>query len=152
MAAPPHHDHPLPTVDVILEFGGGVVLIERRNPPPGWALPGGFLDAGECAEDGAIREAREETGLAVELRLLLGVYSDPRRDPRGPTLGTVYVGVGHGTLAAADDAADARVFALDDLPAQIAFDHRLILDDYRRWKRDGTLPPPRPLMGGGGPT
>lgn len=140
--------HPLPTVDLIIEVDDGIVLIERRNPPPGWALPGGFLDAGECAEDGALREAREETGLEVELTALLGVYSDPDRDPRGPTLSTVYVGVARGMPAAADDAADARVFAPDALPTPLAFDHARILDDYRAWKRDGTRPPPRPLTGG----
>lgn len=136
--------NPTPTVDVIVELDDGVVLIERKNAPLGWALPGGFVDEGERVEDAAIREVAEETGLEVELRVLLGVYSDPARDPRQHNLSVVYVGLGRGRPEGRDDAARAQVFALDALPAPLCFDHALILDDYRRWKREGVLPAPRP--------
>jgi ADP-ribose pyrophosphatase YjhB (NUDIX family) len=133
---------PRATVDVVIELAGGIVLIRRRNPPPGWALPGGFVDAGERAEDAARREMREETSLEVELVALLGVYSDPRRDPRGPTISTVYVGRSDGTPRAADDAADLGVFTEDTLPAPLAFDHAQILADYFRFRRTGERPRP----------
>ena len=126
------------TVDVVIEIprpvGAGIVLIRRKNPPPGWALPGGFVDTGERVEEAARREAREETGLEVVLRALLGVYSDPARDPRHHTASVVYVGEGSGVLQGADDAAEARVFdPRGDLPS-LAFDHREIISDYIRWK------------------
>jgi len=133
---------PLATVDVIIEIDGGIVLIRRRNPPPGWALPGGFVDPGETVAQAARREAKEETGLDVELSELLGVYSDPKRDPRGLfTIGTVFVGRASGTPVGGDDAADARVFPLDALPPDIAFDHPTIIDDYRRLRAGGGRPP-----------
>jgi len=136
---------PAPTVDVVIELeSGGIVLIERKHPPPGWALPGGFVDYGERAEDAARREAREETGLDVELTALLGVYSDPARDPRGHTLSAVYVGRAHGAPRASDDAANAGVFDESTLPAPIAFDHATILADYFRFRRTGRPPAPRP--------
>jgi len=127
--------NPVPTVDIIIEFEGGIVLVERANPPHGWALPGGFIDYGESAESAAAREALEETGLELEGLRQFHVYSDPTRDPRCHTLTTVFVARGAGTLAAGDDAADARVFALGELPAEIAFDHSTIIEDYRagRW-------------------
>ena len=131
------HRNPVPTVDIIIERQGGIVLIERRNPPPGWALPGGFIDRGESAEDAAVREAREETGLTlVDLRQF-HVYSDPARDPRLHTITTVFVARGSGELSAGDDAADARVFDPAGLPGQVAFDHREIITDYisGRWDR-----------------
>lgn len=140
--------NPTPTVDVIIELDGGVVLIERRNEPKGWALPGGFVDEGERVEDAAIREAAEETGLEVSLQVLLGVYSDPARDPRQHNLSVVFVATGQGQPEGHDDAARAEVFALDALPSPLCFDHALILDDYRRWKTEGTLPPPRPTQAG----
>src|SRR5713226_4427364 len=90
--------------DVIVEIGDRVVLIERKNFPPGWAIPGGFVDYGETVEQAAVREAREETSLQVELRALLGVYSRPDRDPRGQTIGIVYIGIASGQPKAADDA------------------------------------------------
>ena len=122
--------NPLPTVDIIIEYGGGVVLIRRRNPPHGWAIPGGFVDWGESLEEAAVREAREETGLTVRLTRQMHTYSDPDRDPRFHTITTVYVAEGSGELEAADDAAEAGVFQPEDLPDDIAFDHRDILKDY----------------------
>ena len=100
--------NPFPTVDIIIEIEGGIVLIKRRNPPPGWAIPGGYVDYGETVEEAAVREAKEETGLDVRLTHLLGVYSDPGRDPRHHSISTVYVAVATGTPVADDDAADAE--------------------------------------------
>ena len=124
--------NPFPTVDIIIEVEGGIVLIKRRNPPPGWAIPGGFVDYGETVEDAAVREAKEETGLDVRLTRLLGVYSDPERDPRSHTISTVFVGTASGTPVADDDAADTGIFTECTLPEKIAFDHRVILEDYFR--------------------
>lgn len=135
-------DHPRPTVDVIIEVTGGIVLIRRRRPPEGWAIPGGFVDVGECVEDAARREMREETSLDVELLALLGVYSDPARDPRGHTISTVFVGRVAGTPRAADDAAEIDVFDEQHLPAPLAFDHARILGDYFRYRRTGDRPRP----------
>ena len=122
--------NPFPTVDIIIEVEGGIVLIKRKNPPPGWAIPGGFVDYGESVEAAAVREAKEETGLEVKLVSLLGVYSDPRRDPRSHTISTVFVATAQGVPVADDDAADAGVFTQSNLPEEIAFDHRKILEDY----------------------
>lgn len=133
--------NPSPTVDVIIYHPErGVVLIERKNPPHGYALPGGFVDEGECAEAGAVREMREETSLDVTLTGLLGVYSDPTRDPRSHNLGVVYVGstACPDALCAGDDAASAAFHSLDALPDTMAFDHRKILEqfkDYLKGKR-----------------
>ena len=124
------HKNPFPTVDIIIEVEGGIVLIERKNPPYGWAIPGGFVDYGETVEAAAVREAKEETGLVVRLTGLLGVYSDPTRDPRSHTISTVFVASAAGRPVADDDAADAGVFTEDTLPGDIAFDHREILEDY----------------------
>lgn len=133
---------PLVTVDIIIETGGGIVLVRRRNPPHGWALPGGFVDPGESVAQAARREAKEETGLDVELTELLGVYSDPKRDPRGLfTASTVFIGRATGRPAGGDDAAEARVIALDALPPDIAFDHPTIIDDYRRYRAGLGRPP-----------
>jgi 8-oxo-dGTP diphosphatase len=124
---------PLLTVDVVIELadrmGRPIVLIERRNPPSGYALPGGFVDVGETVEAAAVRESREETGLEVTLTRLLGVYSDPARDPRGHTASVVYVGEARGEPRAGDDA--ARVIVADPRdPPPLAFDHARILAEY----------------------
>ena len=124
---------PLLSVDVVIELidrdARPIVLIERRYEPFGWALPGGFVDVGETVEQAAVREAREETGLQVELQSLLGCYSDPRRDPRGHTVSIVYVATARGEPEARDD---ARTVALADpaAPPALVFDHARILADY----------------------
>ncbi len=124
------HRNPFPTVDIIIETGQGIVLIRRKNPPFGWALPGGFVDYGESLENAAIREAREETSLIVDNLILLGCYSDPSRDERMHTISTVFVARGHGIAKADDDAAGLEIFSLDNLPKELCFDHARILDDY----------------------
>ena len=134
------------TADVIIEINDGIVLIERRNPPPGWAIPGGFVDMGESLEQAALREAREETGLSVTLRALLGIYSDPLRDPRGPTVTAVYVGTASGEPKAGDDAGALRVVQPGDRSIELAFDHRQILDDYIEFRRTGERPDPATML------
>jgi 8-oxo-dGTP diphosphatase len=122
--------NPFPTVDIIIELEGGIVLIERRNKPLGWALPGGFVDYGESLESAAVREAREETSLEISNLRLLGCYSDPARDDRMHTISTVYIAKGYGIPIAADDALNLAIFRLDSLPEQLCFDHAKILADY----------------------
>lgn len=122
--------NPFPTVDIIIEVDGGIVLVKRKNPPYGWALPGGFVDYGESLESAAVREAREETGLDISNLRLVGCYSSPDRDPRHHSISTAFSATGHGIPCAADDAADLRLFSLDNLPEILCFDHRKILDDY----------------------
>jgi len=126
--------NPFPTVDIIIEVEGGIVLIERKNPPHGWAIPGGFLDWGESVENCAVREAKEETGLAVHLEELFYVYSRPDRDPRHHTITTVFIASAKGRPVAADDAGKAGVFTAGNLPS-LAFDHGQILEDYFRFKK-----------------
>ncbi|MBA4393807.1 MAG: purine-nucleoside phosphorylase, partial [Desulfobacca sp.] len=125
------YKNPVPTVDVIIELPGGkIVLIQRKKPPFGWALPGGFVDVGESLEEAAVREAREETSLEVSLVRQLHTYSRPDRDPRGHTISTVFIAQAQGTPQAADDAQGIGVFDRLSLPFPLAFDHHQILNDY----------------------
>ena len=129
------YKNPAPTVDVIIQIetsGGetGIILIERRNPPFGWALPGGFVEYGETVEDAAVREAREETSLAIELVRQFHTYSDPARDPRGHTISTVFIARAGGIPVAGDDAGGVGIFRRKDISFPLAFDHRKILDDF----------------------
>lgn len=127
--------NPFPTVDIIIELDNGIVLIERKNEPMGWALPGGFVDYGESLESAAIREAREETSLEVTDLRLLGCYSDPARDKRMHTISVVYCASAVGIPYAADDAQNVEVFSLDALPDRLCFDHARILSDYATAKK-----------------
>ncbi len=121
---------PVVTVDAIIETAGGIVLIKRKNPPAGWAIPGGFVDYGETLEEAVCREMEEETGLNVNLSRQFHTYSDPQRDPRHHTISTIFIATASGKPNAGDDAKEARVFTKDNLPEDIAFDHRQILEDY----------------------
>jgi len=134
---------PLVAVDILVELDEKILLIERKNPPHGWALPGGFVDVGESPARAAVREAKEETSLDVELVAQLHAYGAPDRDPRGHTISIVYVATARpgATPRAADDAKHLATFALDALPP-LAFDHARILADYQRWKDGGTHPGP----------
>jgi ADP-ribose pyrophosphatase YjhB (NUDIX family) len=122
--------NPLPTADLIIEVDEGIILINRKNPPEGWALPGGFVDYGESVESAAMREAKEETGLDAQLIRQFHTYSDPKRDPRHHTITTVFIARAQGDAVAGDDAKEIGVFRRDNLPEMIAFDHRDILNDY----------------------
>ena len=125
------YKNPVPAVDLIIEIEGkGLGLIERLNPPPGWALPGGFVEVGESLEQAAVREAKEETCLDVELLGQFHTYSDPNRDPRMHCISTVFVARATGTPKAEDDAKSVAVYPKDQLPDILAFDHRQILEDY----------------------
>lgn len=132
---PIKYKNPLLTVDVIIEIGAGIVLIERKNPPFGWALPGGFVDYGETLEAAARREAFEETGLQITLAGQLHTYSDPARDPRHHTVSTVFIASATGEPKGGDDAKRAAIFTRDKLPP-LAFDHGKILDDYYKTRRN----------------
>lgn len=131
---------PLLTVDIIIRFQNGIVLIERKNPPPGWALPGGFVDVDESVETAAIREAKEETSLDVKLIEQFHVYSNPDRDPRFHTASVVFIAEGRGVLKGADDARKAAIFSPNEMPPVIAFDHRKILSDYFTYVETGKRP------------
>ena len=126
--------NPFLTVDIIIECPDGIVLIERKNPPFGWALPGGFVDYGESLESAAAREAMEETSLRVRLVEQLHTYSDPTRDPRHHTVSTVFIATAQNFPTAADDAINAGIFTQDNLPSPLVFDHPLILKDYFAYK------------------
>lgn len=122
--------NPLPTVDVIILVKGAIVLIKRKNPPYGWALPGGFVDYGESLEAAAIREAKEETSLDIELVSQMGAYSDPARDPRFHTITYVFLAKAEGEPKAADDAREIGIFDSASIPEDLAFDHGKIIEDY----------------------
>lgn len=127
--------NPVPTVDIIIEIQTndgqeGIILIKRKNPPYGWALPGGFVDYGETLEEAAIREAKEETSLDIRLKYQMHTYSDPDRDPRQHTITTVYIAQAEGEPVARDDAQEIAVFSRDELNFSLAFDHKKILEDY----------------------
>jgi len=126
------------TVDIIIEYKGGIVIIKRKNSPKGWALPGGFVDFGETMEKAAVREAKEETNLKVKLVSQLATYSDPKRDPRGHTIATAFIANGSGTLKGQDDAKLAKVFLLNKIP-KLKFDHNKIISDYKKWKKSKIL-------------
>jgi ADP-ribose pyrophosphatase YjhB (NUDIX family) len=121
---------PVPTVDIVIQINNGILLIKRKNPPLGWALPGGFVDYGESLEHAACREAKEETGLDILLLRQFHTYSDPARDTRQHTITTVYVAEAKGPVTAGDDAEDAGVFQPQNLPEPIVFDHRDIIHDF----------------------
>lgn len=132
--------NPVPTVDIIIEIKRGdgqegIVLIKRKNPPYGWAIPGGFVDYGESLERAAVREAKEETSLDIQLKSQLHTYSDPKRDPRQHTISTVYVATAKGKPKARDDAREIGIFTKEELNFPLAFDHRKILSDYFERKK-----------------
>ena len=127
--------NPLVTVDVIIQIEMGILLIERKNPPLGWALPGGFADYGESLEAAAVREAGEETSLNVTLQEQFHTYSDPGRDPRHHTVTTVYIATAYGKPTAADDAKSLAIFDPENLPHPMVFDHEFIIHDYLRYKK-----------------
>lgn len=138
---------PLLAADALIELVDQperpIVLIERKNPPYGWAIPGGFVDVGETVETAAVREALEEVSLQVRLSGLLGIYSSPTRDPRGHTVTAIYLAEARGMPVAADDARSVGIFTLDRLPSPLAFDHAVVLEDYRRYRQTGELAPLR---------
>jgi ADP-ribose pyrophosphatase YjhB (NUDIX family) len=139
----PERSTPWLTVDVIIEIDGrGIVLIERKNPPYGWAVPGGFVDDGESLEQASIRKAKEETSLDVQLIEQFHTYSEPRRDPRHHTVSTVFIARASGTPRGRDDARKAEIFTRKNLPSPLAFDHARILKDYFRYKETGRRPKP----------
>lgn len=130
--------NPIPTVDIIIEMWDRphrpIVLIERQNPPHGWALPGGFVDYGESVETAAIREAKEETCLDIDLLEQFHVYSSPDRDPRQHTLSVVFIAKAIGEPQAADDAKTLKLFELWQFPNQLCFDHWQVLNDYHKYR------------------
>ena len=129
------YKNPLTAVDILIEIDSkGIILVKRKNPPFGWAIPGGFVEYGESLEEAAAREAKEETTLEVKLTKQFHTYSDPNRDPRFHCISTVYIGKAKGTPEAKDDAAEIGIFNQSNLPDKIAFDHRKILRDYFKSK------------------
>jgi 8-oxo-dGTP diphosphatase len=128
------YKNPVPTVDIIIEVGATIVLIKRKNPPYGWALPGGFVDYGESYETAAVREAEEETGLVVENLTQFRTYSDPDRDPRQHTASTIFIAQASKEPVAGDDAAEAALFTKESLP-DLVFDHGKIVADYFAFKK-----------------
>lgn len=140
------YKNPKPTVDLVIELAdapGQIVFIVRKNAPQGLALPGGFVDEGEWVADAAVREAKEETGLDVELVELFHVYSDPRRDARQHTISIVFLARAAGRPVGGDDAAECIVCAPDAVPQPLVFDHATIVADFLAYRRRGVRPPPR---------
>ncbi len=139
-----NYRNPAPTVDIIIELidlpARPIVLIERKNEPLGWAIPGGFVDYGESIETAAIREASEEVSLKVELVEQFYVYSDPARDPRQHTLAIAFIATAKGKPVAADDAKNLGVFNQWDLPSNLCFDHDRIMQDYWNYRNYGLKP------------
>lgn len=136
--------NPVPTVDIIIEIKRedgrrGIVLIKRKNPPYGWAIPGGFVDYGESLEEAAAREAKEETSLDVQLKAQLHTYSDPERDPRQHTISTVFLAEAQGKPEAGDDAQDIGIFTEKEIDFPLAFDHAKILADYFKRKKEDNI-------------
>jgi len=134
------YKNPIPTVDIIIETRNedhqqAIILIKRKNPPYGWAIPGGFVDYGESLEEAAVREAKEETSLEVTLKYQMHTYSDPKRDPRMHTISTVYVASAQGVPKARDDAKEIGLFTREEINFSLAFDHQKILDDYFKQKK-----------------
>lgn len=142
----PRPETPLLAVDIIIEpvhAPGRILLIERLNPPHGFALPGGFVDVGESLEQAAVREALEETAMQVSLKALLGCYSNPNRDPRGHTVSAVYIASGSGEPEARDDARALQLVDPKHPPEPLVFDHSLILQDYLNYLEFGRMTPLR---------
>lgn len=141
-AAVEKYVNPIPAVDIIIDLEEqGVVLVERKNPPHGWALPGGFVDYGESLETAARREAEEETCMTVRGLRQFRAYSDPARDPRHHTISVVFIARAEGEPRGGDDAKRTGVFRLDDLPENMVFDHASVLHDYKLYKEQGGSEP-----------
>ena len=138
--------NPKIAADIIIEYKKGIVLIERKFEPFGWALPGGFIEYAETIEETAIREAKEETNLEVILTHLLYVYSDPQRDKRHHTISTVFIATGSGDLKAQDDAKNFQIVDPENIPVQLAFDHSQIISDYLTFKNLNKLPSPKLIL------
>lgn len=140
-----NYRNPAPTVDIIIELcdrpSRPIILIERKNEPLGWAIPGGFVDYGESVENAAIREAQEEVSLKVELIEQFYVYSDPQRDQRKHTISIVFIAQAKGKPKAEDDALNLGIFSLWEIPQNLCFDHDQILADYRRYRHFHLRPP-----------
>ncbi len=136
--------NPVPTVDIIIELVDRpirpIILIERENPPHGWAIPGGFVDYGEAVEVAAVREAQEETGVQVDLIEQFHVYSDPNRDSRKHTISVVFIATATGEPQAGDDAKGIGIFESWRIPTNLCFDHDKILRDYWRYRHYGIRP------------